>query len=106
MIDPDSRYARLAETPLRRTGPHGRTITYLPRRMLEPFAVFETLGEVPVGPGDRLDLISARTLGAADAWWRIADANTALDPRDLVEARADETTTTAQKRLRVPVPRV
>jgi nucleoid-associated protein YgaU len=34
---------------------------------------------------DRLDLIAARTLGDPLLFWRIADANLALDPFDLVE---------------------
>lgn len=33
-----------------------------------------------VHDGDRLDGLAATALGASTAWWRIADANTALDP--------------------------
>lgn len=110
MIDPDSRYARLAATPLQHTDAKGRTIAYVPRRILEPFAVFETLGEVRVERGDRVDLIAARTLGSADAWWRIAEANPALDPRDLVEARhgapgGERGPPAPAKRVTIPVPR-
>ena len=36
-------------------------------------------------PGDRLDLITARTLGDPEQFWRICDANDALDPDDLAE---------------------
>jgi len=33
--------------------------------------------------GDRLDLITARTLSDPEQFWRIADANDAMDPTDL-----------------------
>lgn len=37
-----------------------------------------------VADGDRLDLIAANHLGDPTAFWRICDANTALNPDDLV----------------------
>ncbi len=37
-----------------------------------------------VGQSDRIDLIAYRTLGRPELWWRIADANDALDPFALV----------------------
>ena len=46
--------------------------------------------------GDRLDLITARTLGDPEAFWRVCDANDALDPAEL--------TSEAGRRLRVPLP--
>ncbi len=109
MIDPDSRYARLAATPLSYTDALGREIRYVPRRFLAPLTAFETLTTVAVKRGDRLDLIAARTLGAAEAWWRIAEANEALDPRTLTET-PDPAQLTEQgsarpaPKLRVPVP--
>jgi hypothetical protein len=39
-----------------------------------------------VQQGDRLDAISARHTGDAEQWWRIADANGAVRPDELVEA--------------------
>jgi nucleoid-associated protein YgaU len=54
------------------------------------------LVEVTVQPGERLDLITARTLGDPLQFWRIADANNAMDPQEL----AAEPGTV----LRVPVP--
>lgn len=97
MIDPTSRYALLAQTPLKRTDALGREIRYVPRRFLAPIEDFDLLAEVTVQGADRLDLIAARTLGSADAWWRIADANETLDPASLLARPAT--------RLRVPVPR-
>ena len=109
MIDRDSRYARLAATPLSYTDGLGRKIRYLPRRFLAPFTTFETLTTVDVQRGDRLDLIAARTLGAAEAWWRVTEANEALDPRTLTET-PDPSQMQAEggappvPRLRIPVP--
>lgn len=120
MIDPTSRYYALSQTPLTWTDSLGREIRYVPRRFLSPVAVFEILAEVVVESGDRLDLIATRTLGAADAWWRIADANETLDPAALTPdpidvwrssagagAASDPASVVSQPaaRLRVPVPR-
>jgi hypothetical protein len=54
------------------------------------------LVEVTVIQGDRLDLITARTLGDPEQFWRVCDANDAMNPPDL----------TAQPgtAVRVPVP--
>lgn len=98
MIDPTSRYAALGQTPLTWIDGLGHEIRYIPRRFLAPADVFEVLAEVVVQRDERLDLIAARTLGAADAWWRIADANETLDPLSL--------TALPGSRLRVPVPRL
>ena len=71
--------------------------------------VFELLAEVTVQGGDRLDLIAARTLGSADAWWRIADANETLDPAALTSppppAAGGAAAPLPAPRLRIPVPR-
>lgn len=118
MIDPTSRYAALSQTPLTWTDASGREIRYVPRRFLPPVETFELLAEVTVQGGDRLDLIAARTLGAADAWWRIVDANEALDPATLTSPPAETwrqsivpspggaaAAPRPATRLRVPVPR-
>ena len=54
------------------------------------------LANVTVTQGDRLDLIAARTLGDAEQYWRICDANDALDPLDL--------TSTLGRVLRIAMP--
>lgn len=94
MIDPDSRYAPLA--PLRYVMPDGRTVAYLPRRMLPPGTSLPLLSTATVVQGDRLDAVAARTLGDPLAFWRIADANDAMDPFEL--------TAVPGRTLRVPVP--
>ena len=38
---------------------------------------------------DRLDLVAARALGSADAWWRLCDANPTLHPEDLEHPGAE-----------------
>jgi hypothetical protein len=97
VIDPTSRYAALSQAPLTWTDSSGREVRYVARRFLAPVEAFELLAEVIVQGNERLDLVAARTLGAADAWWRIADANETLDPAVL--------TSSPGRRLRVPVPR-
>lgn len=97
MVDPTSRYAAGSQAPLLWVDAAGRQIRYLPRRFLPPVETFEALVEVRVQGGDRLDLVAARTLGSADAWWRVADANETLDPAAL--------TAVPGARLTVAVPR-
>ena len=42
-----------------------------------------------VGADDRLDVIAGRYLGDPTAFWRIGDANDALDPDELVAPDAE-----------------
>lgn len=74
----------------------GRTVNYKRRRLLPPGEPMQLLVEVAVTEGDRLDLITARTLGDPEHFWRVADANNAMNPFDL--------TTEIGRVLRVPVP--
>ncbi len=41
------------------------------------------LYEVRIAEGDRRDNLAARHLGDAELWWRLADGNGAVDPREL-----------------------
>ena len=84
MFDPTSRYAALP-TLSYVAGP-GRTISHVPARILPQSAALTMLGAVAPVPGERLDLFAARTLGDALLFWRIADANDAMDPDALIEA--------------------
>jgi hypothetical protein len=94
MFDAGSRYAAVETATLR--DPDGRVVAYVRRRFLPQGAGLPLLVEVEVTQGDRLDLITARTLGDPEAFWRVCDANDALDPADL--------TRTIGRRLRVPLP--
>jgi hypothetical protein len=53
------------------------------------------LGEVVVSQEDRVDSIAFRGLGDPEQFWRVCDANDALDPTDLL---------VAGRSLRLPLP--
>lgn len=95
MFDPDSRYADLEDAVL--VTPDGREVSYKRRRFLPQGEKLPLLVEMTVRQGERLDMLTARTLGEATQWWRVADANNAMNPAELGEP--GET-------LRVPVPRI
>jgi hypothetical protein len=82
MFDHTSRYYRI-ETATYITH-DGRTINYKRRRFLPQGECLSLLVEVTVTDGDRLDLIANRTLGDPTQFWRICDANNAMNPFDLV----------------------
>lgn len=93
MFDPDSRYAEIPTATWR--APDGREVPYKRRRFLPQGAKLPVLTEVAVRAGDRLDQISAQTLGQPDLGWRIADANDAMSFEELEEPG---------RTLRVPAP--
>lgn len=78
--------------------PDGRTIAYVSRRFLPQGREMPIVGEVTVTEGDRLDLITARTLGDPEQFWQIGDANDAMNPAPLT-AEIGQT-------LRIPLPQV
>lgn len=83
-----SRYAKLATEDVA-TG-DGRRVTALKLRRLPP-----TAGEPrEVKDGDALDRLASECCGDATRFWHIADANSALEARELVAE--------AGARLRLP----
>jgi hypothetical protein len=64
--------------------PDGTEVRYAKRRLLPPLDVQETQEHV-VGSGERPDLLAQQYFGDPSQWWRIADANPALDPRELTD---------------------
>lgn len=98
MFDPNSRYAN---KPLETfTKVDGTEVRYVKRRFCPRGEELQTLAEVVVQDGDRLDLMTARTMGDPTQFWRVCDASNALNPCDLIEPkRIGET-------LRVPVPTI
>jgi hypothetical protein len=94
VFEPTSRYYALETVTT--TFPDGRVATYKRRRFAPHSESMRLLQEAFVGQGERLDLITARTLGDPEQFWRICDANEALDPSSLtgVPGRA----------LRIPIP--
>ncbi|WP_194825060.1 LysM peptidoglycan-binding domain-containing protein [Nocardia sp. XZ_19_231] len=62
----------------------GRTTRYLTRRFLPQPEELALLHTHTVAEGERLDNVTARYLGDPEQFWRIADANRALRPDDLL----------------------
>lgn len=94
MFDTKSRYYNI-ETGFA-TLPDGRSVTYVRRRFLPAGSKMPLLVEVTVNEGDRLDFITSRTIGDPEQFWRVCDANDAMNP--------EEITAEIGQKLRVPVP--
>ncbi len=90
----NSRYYLTPTTRLVRAD--GAEVAYLRRRFIPPPESFALLQEHVVADGDRLDLLAQKYLGDPEQFWRIADANNAVEP--------DELTDTAGRRLRITLP--
>jgi len=95
MFDPGSRYYNLETAVLKLAD--GREVAYKRRRFLPRSEDLQTLAEVTVVEGERIDQIAARTISDPEQFWRIADANDGMDPTDL--------TAEPGRKLRVAVPR-
>lgn len=74
-----------------------REVTYRRRRFLPGGDSMKTLTRLTVEEGNRLDLITAATLGDPEQFWRVCDANDILDPNELE---------IVGRRVRVPIPKV
>jgi len=94
MFDHTSRYYELPVATY--VGPDGRAVSYVSRRFLPQGAALPLLAEVSVQQAERIDMIAHRTLGDSVAYWRVCDANNAVDPQAL--------TAEPGRRLRVPMP--
>jgi hypothetical protein len=93
MFEPTSRYAKVETATY--TEADGREVAYVRRRFVPPGSSLQKLAEASVEQSDRIDLVAARTLGDPEQFWRICDANDALDPYALV---------VAGRRLTIPMP--
>jgi hypothetical protein len=81
---PTSRYASVGVNAWNPGG--GRPpVAYLRRRLCPSAERFALLSEARITEGDRRDVLAARYFGDAEIWWRLADANGLVDPRDLTE---------------------
>jgi hypothetical protein len=79
----NSRYAKVATVETATST--GEAVVALKLRRLAP-----TAGDPqPVKDGDRLDIIAQERLGDATQFWRVADANSELDSRELVKTVGD-----------------
>ena len=77
MIGSGSRYKGL--DVLTYVASDGTTVSYIARRPI-PTGAVSVAGYYTVRKDDRLDLISARTLGSPAVFWELADANHLIDP--------------------------
>ena len=91
---PTSRYYGIETATLKAAD--GRTEVYLRRRFLPAPDRFALLLEHVVVDGERLDNITAKYMDDPEAFWRIADANSAMRPEELTE--------TIGRRLRITLP--
>ncbi|MFD7505959.1 LysM peptidoglycan-binding domain-containing protein [Streptomyces sp. NPDC059850] len=73
------------------TQPDGTEVRYAKHRLLPPLAeaAEETVPHI-VSSGERPDQLGQRYLGDPEQWWRIADANPTLDPRELTAEPGQE----------------
>jgi hypothetical protein len=94
MFEPNSRYYNLETATF--VADDGTEITYKRRRFLPDGETMPTLVEIRVAEGDRLDLITARTLGDPEGFWLVCDANNAMNPTELTDKPGTP--------LRVPIP--
>ena len=91
---PTSRYYGIDTVTLKTS--EGRTVVYLRRRFLPPADRFALLLTHVVSEHERLDNIAAKYMDDPEAFWRIADANSAMRPEELTE--------TIGRRLRITLP--
>lgn len=78
---PTSRYSGLELAELENSD--GSKTVYLRRRFAPPPEHFALLQEHVVSQGERLDVITARYLGDPEQFWRVCDANRAMQPEEL-----------------------
>ena len=91
---PTSRYHNIETATLQTAD--GRQVVYLKRRFVPSPDRLALLQEHLVTQGDRLDNITARYYNDPLQFWRICDANTAMNPPEL--------TATIGRRLRITLP--
>jgi hypothetical protein len=85
MFDPTSRYYKINQGTLTVNDADGlpREIKYVRRRFIPSPDTMTTLTEYRVVQGDRLDNITARFLNDPTQFWRVCDANNAMDAEEL-----------------------
>jgi hypothetical protein len=93
MFDQTSRYANIENNTIQKGG---SILTYKKRRFLPQGDKIPLLIQVAVVPDDRIDLVTSRTLGFPEQYWRICDKNNIMYPIDL--------TTKPGHKLKIPVP--
>ena len=74
----------------------GRAVAFVRRRFIPQPESFELLQEHAVLDGERLDNIAAEFLGDPEQFWRLCDANNAM--------QAEQLTDTPGRRIRIALP--
>lgn len=100
MFDATSRYIALpvAEVTIPDGQGGSREVRFVTRRFVPPAEGMTTLAEHSITRGDRLDNVTAQALGDPTQFWRVCDANVAMNPDDLTSE------TQIGRTLRIPVP--
>ena len=93
-LPPNSRYAGVGTGTI--VARDGRHIVYFRRRFVPAPERFATLEEHVVAVAERLDQIAARYFSDPELYWRLCDANRALNPGALTDAPG--------RRLTIPLP--
>ncbi len=85
MFDPTSRYYKIDQATLTVTDADGllREIKYVRRRFIPSADTMTTLAEYRIVQGDRLDNVTARFLNDPTQFFRVCDANNAMDAEEL-----------------------
>jgi hypothetical protein len=83
LFPPTSRYYGIPAATL--TLPDGTTEIYLLRRFVPPLISIRSLQQHTVTQGERLDHIAFHYLSDPEQFWRIADANTEMNPGNLTQ---------------------
>jgi len=83
MFDSTSRYASLETSTIKLAD--GTEVSFVKRRFIPQADTLQIIGQTKTVQGDRMDTVTARTLGEPLSFWRVADANEAMDPFDLVD---------------------
>jgi hypothetical protein len=81
-LPPTSRYAAIGVAT--HEDADGRLTAYLQRRFLPQPERLALLQVHTVAEGERLDNVTAAHLGDPEQFWRVADANRAMHPDDLM----------------------
>ena len=91
-----------SETAEYKPTPDAQPVTYIRRRFLSSASRFTPIGVYTVKQGDRLDNITASFLGDPEQFWRLCDANNALEPDDLTDTPGETITITLPEGMQGP----
>lgn len=81
-VAPTSRYFRI--TVATWVDAQGQSHAYLTRRILPASSRFAVVQEYTVAAGDRIDNLGSRFIGDPEQFWKLCDANDAMEPEELV----------------------